>query len=95
MVEVDMSDQLRFSIENSESWIGENADRIDNLAIRSYWQNPYFSSAWLQSWWKRVEGLKTPVLLIVENEKGESSWLLALRGKKRNFKIQGLMALCF
>ena len=71
MVEAVMSGHLHFSIENSESWIGENAGRIDNLAIRSYWQNPYFSSAWLQSWWKRVEGLKTPVLLIVENEKGE------------------------
>ena len=58
MVEADMNGRLHFSIENSESWIDENADRIDDLATRSYWQNPYFSSAWLQSWWKRVEGLK-------------------------------------
>ena len=40
MVEADMSGHLQLSIENSESWIGENAGRIDNLAIRSYWQNP-------------------------------------------------------
>ena len=37
-----MSGHPQISIENSESWIGENADRIDNLAIRSCWQNPYF-----------------------------------------------------
>ena len=95
MVEVDMSGHLQFSIENSESWIGENADRIDNLAIRSYWQNPYFSSAWLQSWWKRVEGLKTPVLLIVENEKGELLGFWPFVERKGILKSKGLWPYIF
>ena len=89
MVEADMSGHLQLTIENSESWIGENAGRIDNLAIRSYWQNPYFSSAWLQSWWKRVEGLKTPVLLIVENEKGELLGLWPFVERKGILKSKG------
>ena len=95
MVEADMSDHLQLSIENSESWIGENADRIDNLAIRSYWQNPYFSSAWLQSWWKRVEGLKTPVLLIVENEKGELLGFWPFVERKGILKSKGLWPYIF
>ena len=95
MVEVDMSGHPQFSIENSESWIGENADRIDNLAIRSYWQNPYFSSAWLQSWWKRVEGLKTPVLLIVENEKGELLGFWPFVKRKGILKSKGLWPYVF
>ena len=95
MVEADMSGHLQFSIENSESWIGENADRIDNLAIRSYWQNPYFSSAWLQSWWKRVEGLKTPVLLIVENEKGELLGFWPFVERKGILKSKGLWPYVF
>ena len=95
MVEADMSGHLQLSIENSESWIGENADRIDNLAIRSYWQNPYFSSAWLQSWWKRVEGLKTPVLLIVENEKGELLGFWPFVERKGILKSKGLWPYVF
>ena len=95
MVEADMSGHLQLSIENSESWIGENADRIDNLAIRSYWQNPYFSSAWLQSWWKRVEGLKTPVLLIVENEKGELLGFWPFVERKGILKSKGLWPYIF
>ena len=95
MVEADMSGHLQLSVENSESWIGENADRIDNLAIRSYWQNPYFSSAWLQSWWKRVEGLKTPVLLIVENEKGELLGFWPFVERKGILKSKGLWPYVF
>ena len=95
MVEADMSGHLQLSIENSESWIGENAGRIDNLAIRSYWQNPYFSSAWLQSWWKRVEGLKTPVLLIVENEKGELLGFWPFVVRKGILKSKGLWPYVF
>ena len=95
MVEADMSDHMHFSIENSESWIGENVGRIDNLAIRSYWQNPYFSSAWLQSWWKRVEGLKTPVLLIVENEKGELLGFWPFVERKGILKSKGLWPYIF
>ena len=95
MVEADMSGHLQLSIENSESWIGENADRIDNLAIRSYWQNPYFSSAWLQSWWKRLEGLKTPVLLIVENEKGELLGFWPFVERKGILKSKGLWPYVF
>ena len=95
MVEADMSGHLQLSIENSESWIGENAGRIDNLAIRSYWQNPYFSSAWLQSWWKRVEGLKTPVLLIVENEKGELLGFWPFVERKGILKSKGLWPYVF
>ena len=95
MVEADMSGHLQFSIESSESWIGENAGRIDNLAIRSYWQNPYFSSAWLQSWWKRVEGLKTPVLLIVENEKGELLGFWPFVVRKGILKSKGLWPYVF
>ena len=95
MVEAVMSGHLHFSIENSESWIGENAGRIDNLAIRSYWQNPYFSSAWLQSWWKRVEGLKTPVLLIVENEKGELLGFWPFVERKGILKSKGLWPYIF
>ena len=95
MVEADMSGHLQLSIENSESWIGENAGRIDNLAIRSYWQNPYFSSAWLQSWWKRVEGLKTPVLLIVENEKGELLGFWPFVERKGILKSKGLWPYIF
>ena len=95
MVEADMSGHLQLSIENSESWIGENADRIDSLAIRSYWQNPYFSSAWLQSWWKRVEGLKTPVLLIVENEKGELLGFWPFVERKGILKSKGLWPYVF
>jgi len=90
-----MSGHPQISIENSESWIGENADRIDNLAIRSYWQNPYFSSAWLQSWWKRVEGLKTPVLLIVENEKGELLGFWPFVARKGILKSKGLWPYVF
>ena len=90
-----MSGHLHCSIENSESWIGENADHIDNLAIRSYWQNPYFSSAWLQSWWKRVEGLKTPVLLIVENEKGELLGFWPFVERKGILKSKGLWPYVF
>ena len=95
MVEADMPGHLQLSIENSESWIGENAGRIDNLAIRSYWQNPYFSSAWLQSWWKRVEGLKTPVLLIVENEKGELLGFWPFVERKGILKSKGLWPYVF
>ena len=95
MVEADMSGHLQLSIENSESWIGENAGRIDNLAIRSYWQNPYFSSAWLKSWWKRVEGLKTPVLLIVENEKGELLGFWPFVERKGILKSKGLWPYVF
>ena len=95
MVEADMSGHLQLSIENSESWIGENADRIDNLAIRSCWQNPYFSSAWLQSWWKRLEGLKTPVLLIVENEKGELLGFWPFVERKGILKSKGLWPYIF
>ena len=95
MVEADMSGHLQLTIENSESWIGENADRIDNLAIRSYWQNPYFSSAWLQSWWKRLEGLKTPVLLIVENEKGELLGFWPFVERKGILKSKGLWPYVF
>ena len=90
-----MSGHLHCSIENSESWIGENADHIDNLAIRSYWQNPYFSSAWLQSWWKRLEGLKTPVLLIVENEKGELLGFWPFVVRKGILKSKGLWPYVF
>ena len=90
-----MSGHLHCSIENSESWIGENADHIDNLAIRSYWQNPYFSSAWLQSWWKRLEGLKTPVLLIVENEKGELLGFWPFVERKGILKSKGLWPYIF
>ena len=90
-----MSGHLECSIENSESWIGENAGRIDSLAMRSYWQNPYFSSAWLQSWWKRVEGLKTPVLLIVENEKGELLGFWPFVERKGILKSKGLWPYVF
>ena len=62
---------FELSIQNSIDWLDSNTDRIDTLAGNCYWPNPYFSSAWLKAWWKREEGLKKPVLLIVENEKGE------------------------
>ena len=95
MVEVDMSDQLRFSIESSESWVIENADRINNLSMRSYWQNPYFSSAWLQSWWKRLDGLKTPVLLVVEDEAGNLVGLWPFVERKGILQSKGLWPYVF
>ena len=95
MVEAKMTDQLKLKIENSESWIFRNSDRINDLADRSYLQNPYFSSAWLQSWWKRVDGLKTPVLLIVENEKGDLVGLWPFLERKGILKSRGLWPFVF
>ena len=95
MVEAKMTDQLKLKIENSESWIIRNSDRINDLAYRSYWQNPYFSSAWLQSWWKRVDGLKTPVLLIVENEKRELVGFWPFLERKGILKSKGLWPYVF
>ena len=95
MVEAKMTDQLKLKIENSESWIIRNSDRINDLADRSYLQNPYFSSAWLQSWWKRVDGLKTPVLLIVENEKRELVGFWPFLERKGILKSKGLWPYVF
>ena len=95
MVEAKMTDQLKLKIENSESWIIRNSDRINDLADRSYLQNPYFSSAWLQSWWKRVDGLKTPVLLIVENEKRELAGFWPFLERKGILKSKGLWPYVF
>ena len=90
-----MTDHLKLKIENSESWIARNSDRINILAERSYLQNPYFSSAWLQSWWKRVDGLKTPVLLIVENEKQDLVGLWPFLERKGILKSKGLWPFVF
>ena len=62
---------LELSIQNSIGWLDSNTDRIDTLAGNCYWPNPYFSSAWLQAWWKRADVSHSPVLIIVENSQGE------------------------
>jgi hypothetical protein len=62
---------LEFSIQNSIDWINLNSARIDTLAGNCQWPNPYFSSAWLQVWWERVDGPHSPVLIIVENSEEE------------------------
>ena len=62
---------LELSIQNSIDWLDSNTDRIDTLAGNCYWPNPYFSSAWLQAWWKRADVSHSPVLIIVENSQGE------------------------
>ena len=90
MVEANMNGRLHFSIENCFSWIDENADRIDDLATRSSWQNPYFSAAWLQSWWKRVKGLKKPVLLVMEDEAGKLLGFWPFIERKGILKSKGL-----
>ena len=62
---------LIFSIENSIEWVAANEEKIVDLSIRSRWRNPYFSPQWLRSWWKRLEGHKTPVLLVVTDHYGK------------------------
>ncbi len=62
---------FELSIQNSIGWLDSNTDRIDTLAGNCYWPNPYFSSAWLQAWWKRADVSHSPVLIIVENSQGE------------------------
>ena len=62
---------FELSIQNSIDWIDSNADRIDTLAGNCHWPNPYFSSAWLQAWWKRADVSHSPVLIIVENSQGK------------------------
>ena len=62
---------FELSIQNSIDWIDSNSARIDTLAKDCHWPNPYFSSAWLQAWWTRVDGPHSPVLIIVENSQGE------------------------
>ena len=62
---------FELSIQNSIDWLDSNAARIDKLAGNCHWPNPYFSSAWLQAWWKRVDGPHRPVFIIVENSQGE------------------------
>lgn len=90
-----MSGLFQFTIESSELWIGENSDRINDLSNRSYWQNPYFSSAWLQSWWKRLDGLKTPVLLVVEDEDGKLVGFWPFVERKGILKSKGLWPYVF
>ena len=65
------ADGLIFSIENSFEWVAANEEKIVDLSIRSRWRNPYFSPQWLRSWWKRLEGHKTPVLLVVKDRYGK------------------------
>ena len=86
---------FELSIQNSIGWLDSNADRIDKLAGNCHWPNPYFSSAWLLAWWKRAEGLKTPVLLIVENEKGELLGFWPFVERKGILKSKGLWPYIF
>jgi CelD/BcsL family acetyltransferase involved in cellulose biosynthesis len=86
---------FELSIQNSIDWLDSNTDRIDTLAENCHWPNPYFSSAWLQAWWKRAEGLKTPVLLIVENEKGELLGFWPFVERKGILKSKGLWPYIF
>ena len=62
---------LIFSIENSIEWVAANEEKIVDLSIRSRWPNPYFSPQWLRLWWERLEGHKTPVLLVVTDHYGK------------------------
>lgn len=66
---------LELVLNNSPSWISEHAKEINDLGKRSHWQNPYFSAEWLLSWWKRLEGNKRPVILVVQ---GNDDILLGL-----------------
>jgi CelD/BcsL family acetyltransferase involved in cellulose biosynthesis len=86
---------FELSIQNSIDWLDSNTDRIDTLAGNCYWPNPYFSSAWLKAWWKRAEGLKKPVLLIVENEKGELLGFWPFVERKGILKSKGLWPYIF
>ena len=86
---------FELSIQNSIDWLDSNTDRIDTLTENCHWPNPYFSSAWLQAWWKRAEGLKTPVLLIVENEKGELLGFWPFVERKGILKSKGLWPYIF
>ncbi len=95
MVEGNMTDPLIFSIEKSGSWIVENTHRIDDLASRSHWQNPYFSSAWLHSWWERLEGVKTPELLIVQKQEGQLVGLWPFVERKGILKSKGIWPYVF
>ena len=86
---------FELSIQNSIDWIDSNRDRIDTLAENCHLSNPYFSSAWLLAWWKSAEGLKTPVLLIVENEKGQLLGFWPFVERKGILKSKGLWPYIF
>ena len=86
---------FELSIQNSIDWIDSNRDRIDTLVENCHLSNPYFSSAWLLAWWKRAEGLKTPVLLIVENEKGQLLGFWPFVERKGILKSKGLWPYIF
>ncbi len=90
-----MPGHLQSSIINCVSWIDKNLDRIDDLTDRSNWQNPYFSAKWLQSWWKRVDGLKNPVLLIVENQESRLVGFWPFVERKGILKSKGLWPFIF
>lgn len=90
-----MSDSHRYSLEQSETWIVNNKHRINDLADRSSWQNPYFSYDWLDCWWDRIEGLKKPVLLTVEDEDGKLVGLWPFLERSGLMKSKGLWPYVF
>ena len=90
-----MSDSHRYSLVQSETWIVNNKHRINDLADRSSWQNPYFSYDWLDCWWDRIEGLKKPVLLTVEDEDGKLVGLWPFLERSGLMKSKGLWPYVF
>jgi CelD/BcsL family acetyltransferase involved in cellulose biosynthesis len=66
---------LKLEVKYSSTWIFEYSEEINDLGNRSLLQNPYFSAAWLLAWWKRLEGKKRPVILVV---RGNDNSILGL-----------------